>query len=70
MLELLADAIYNSYGKARLRNFDFPSLYKLYPPSRMHFDYSAMVHDEIFDELIDEMAVVKANSIALHLVSD
>ena len=69
MLELLADAIYRSVGKARVKNFDAEEIFKIYPPSRMHFNYHEMVHDGMFDELIDEMANIKAQSMAIHLVS-
>ena len=69
-LEMLAEAIYESIGKDRTKIFELDKIFPLYPPSRMHFDYTSMVTNKAFDGIIDEMANQKAQSLAVRLVSD
>ena len=55
-LEMLAEAIYESIGKDRTKMFELDKIFPLYPPSRMHFDYTQMVYNESFDSLLDDLA--------------
>ena len=69
-LEVLAEAIYQSVGKKRVKLFELDEIFPLYPPSRMHFDYSSMVSNKPFDALLDELANQKAISLSIRLVSE
>ena len=69
-LEMLAEAIYESIGKDRTKIWELDKIFPLYPPSRMHFDYTSMVTNKSFDSLLDELANQKAQSLAIRLVSD
>jgi len=70
-LEVLAEAIYRGVGKARTKVFNLDDrLFPLYPPSRMHFNYTEMVYSEKVDEIIDELANQKAHMLAIKLVSE
>jgi len=56
MLELLAEAVYETVGKDRTAAFDLMKILPLYPASRIHFDYDGIVFNERFDNTIDDMA--------------
>ena len=59
-LEMLAEAIYQGVGKARTGKFDLEKIYQLYPPSRIHFDFTGLVHEPQFEDIVDELANLKA----------
>jgi len=69
-LDMLSEAIYESVGKKRTAVWELDQIFPLYPPSRMHFNYAEMVHNDHFDSLLDELANQKALSLAVRLVSD
>lgn len=55
-LEIISEAIYEGVGIPRTRAFDLAKLVPLYPPSRLHFDYTEMIYRESFNDLIDDLA--------------
>ena len=38
-LEMLAEAIYQTQGKSRVKLFELDKIFPLYPASRLHFDF-------------------------------
>lgn len=55
-LEMLAEMIYESVGKQRSAVWELDQIFSLIPKDRMHFDYTQMVSNENFDDLLDELA--------------
>ena len=69
-LDVLAEAIYETQGKSRVKLFELDDIFPLVPLNRMHFDYEQMVYGKNFNTLLDELANEKALSLSIRLVSD